>query len=335
MFVEGDMTQNLSRVRNVLLRSVVALSLAFLAWLYARSRHQETVDDVMIPVHVCLAPADMDHHDLEINGASRIQVSFSGPLPRVRELRSQLQRGEVQVNVALTVPEEKQNDSMYRDTVRIEPEDVPVPPGVIASVVEGRNTVQVTVHRLVERHLPVRLETVGETRYSQVKIEPASVLVRGPQDVLDQARAIATEAYVVPPAPDTAASNEMLLRGEVGLVKEIDGRPIQCNPATVSFRYRLHPRQRTYELTDIPVRFLCPPAFPWRPHFSQPAEGMVTVRVVGPASDELPQVQAFVDLTDGTFEQGRNREAVRLQLPKDFQPASDVPRLVTFVLDPQ
>jgi hypothetical protein len=328
------MNHRFCRARNVVLKGLVALSLAFLAWLYLRSRHQETVDDIVIPVHVKLADADLDHHALEITGPSRILVSFSGPLPCIRELRSQLQRGEVQVNVALSVPEEKQNESSYRDTVRIEAEDVPVPPGVVATVLEGRNSVQVVVHRLMERRLPVRLEMIGETRYIQVKIEPASVLVRGPQDLLDQTRSIPTQVYVVPPAPETAPSNETLLHGEVALVTELGGRAVQCSPATVSFRYRLLPRQRTYELTDVPVYFLCPAGFGMVPHFVQPSDSTVTVRVVGPASDDLPAVQAFVDLSQGTFEQGRNREAVRLQLPKDFHPATDTPHLVTFVLEP-
>ena len=324
-----------TRIRNVLLKGVVALSLAFLVWLYARSRHQETLDDVLIPVHVSVTATDVGRHDVEIYGPSRVLVSFSGPLSRIHELHNQLQRGEVQVNLTVTVPEEKQNDSSYRDTVRIEPDDIPVPAGVVASVLDGRNNVQVTVHRLVERHLPVRLETVGEARVSQVKMEPASVLVRGPQDVLDQIRTIPTQAFALPPAPDAAPSNETLMHGEVALAKEFDSRPIQCSPGMVSFSYRVHPRLRTYELTDVPVHFLCPPGFAWRPRFQQPAEGKVTLRVIGPARDEPPQVQAFVDLTQGAFEKGRNREPVRLQLPKDFQPATDAPRLVTFVLDSQ
>jgi hypothetical protein len=321
------------RLRNILLKTVVALSLAFLVWLYARSRHQETLDDVLIPVHVSMA--DCDHHHGEITGQSRVLVSFSGPLSCIRELRSQLQRGDLLVHLTVAVPEEKQNESSYRETVRIEPDDIPVPPGVVACVVEGRNTVQVTVHRLVERHLPVRLETVGEARVSQVKMEPGSVLVRGPQDVLDQLRATATQAFALPPAPDSATSNESLMHGEVALIKEFDGQPIQCSPGMVSFSYRVRPRLRSYELTDVPVNFLCPPSFGWRPRFNQPSDSKVTIQVIGPALEEPPQVQAFVDLTQGQFEKGRNREPVRLQLPKDFQPATDAPRLVTFVLEPQ
>ncbi|HYV36870.1 MAG TPA: hypothetical protein VE988_14270, partial [Gemmataceae bacterium] len=89
------------------------------------------------------------------------------------------------------------------------------------------------------------------------------------------------------------------------------------------------------ELVDVPVCFLCPPDFPWKPTFATPSAGKVTLRVIGPASDENPQVQAFVDLTQGAFEAGRNREPLKLQLPKDYQAANDATKLVTFTLEPQ
>jgi hypothetical protein len=328
-------TMSIARLANVLLKGVVALSLAFLCWLYARSRHQESLDDILIPVRVALADDDEGRHDVEIAGTSRVLVSFGGPPSCMRELRSQVQRGVVQINCALAVPEDKQNESSYRTTVRVQAGDVPVPPGVSVNLCEGHDTVPLTVHRIVERLLPVRLETVGEGHISQVKLEPGTVLVRGPQAILDQLRAVPTLPYPLPPVPDTAASNESLLRGELTLVKEIDGRPIQCSPATVAFRFRLHPRQRTYELADVPVFFLCPPDFAWKPKFPTPTAGKVTVRVIGPASDENPQVQAFVDLTHGEFEPGRNREPLRLQLPRDYQSASEGQQLVTFTLERQ
>lgn len=322
------------RLRTVLLKVVVALSLAFLVWLYARSRHQEALDDVLVPVHVAVAEGQESRFDIEVSGASRVLVSFTGTASSLRELRSLLQRGAVVINSTLTVPDERQNESSYRDTVRVEPGDVPVPAGVTVSLVEGKNAVPVTVHRLVERRLPVRLETVGSGHISQIKLEPATVLVRGPQELLDQARFVSTQPYALPPAPETASGNDPMLRGEVALVKEIDGRPIQCSPATVAFRCHVHPRLRTYEFTDVPVAFLCPPDFPWRAHFVTPAAGKVNVRIVGPACDELPTVQAYVDLTQCSLEGGRNREPLRLQLPRDYQPVSDTPRLVSFVLEP-
>ena len=47
------------RVRHTVLEVLVALSLAFLIWLYARSRDQDTLDDAPIPVQIGLAPGTL------------------------------------------------------------------------------------------------------------------------------------------------------------------------------------------------------------------------------------------------------------------------------------
>src|SRR5262245_23467196 len=103
-----------------LLSALVALSLAFLVWLYVRSRDEEILDNVPIPVHVQVAPGQADNYNLEIEGPSQVVMAFSGPPARIRELRGLLQRGEVHVDVTLAVPEDRQNESRYHDTVRID-----------------------------------------------------------------------------------------------------------------------------------------------------------------------------------------------------------------------
>src|SRR5438270_4791945 len=108
------------RLRQFGLEALVALSVAFLVWMYTRSRAQTTLDDVQIPVQITLASGTAGNWQLESNGPWRVPVSFSGPPSRVRELRGQIQRGLVQVAVAFTVPDEHQKDSTYRDTVRVE-----------------------------------------------------------------------------------------------------------------------------------------------------------------------------------------------------------------------
>jgi hypothetical protein len=321
------------RVPHVVLEVLVALSLAFLVWLYARSRHQETLDQVPVPVQIALAPALAGQYDLEINGNARVLASFTGPAACMRELREKLTRGAVRVSMTLTVPEERQNDSAYRDTVCVEAAHVPVLPGVETALVEAPSCIPVTVHRLVERRLPVRLDYAGESHISQIKLEPATVMVRGPKDILDRVRSINTQPYTVPPS-ETASASESLVRGEIAVVHELEGRPVQTTPETVTYRYRTQPRQKLYELPDVPVHFLCPPEFPWRPRFARPAAGRVSLRVLAPALDEPPQVLAFVDLTSGEFTQGRNREPLRVQLPREAQLAQDTPPLVTFYLDP-
>src|SRR5262249_43991395 len=160
----------------------------------------------------------------EVTGPSQVVMAFSGPPARIRELRGLLQRGELRVDIILTVPEDRQSESRYLDTVRIDVSDVHAPPGVTPMIVEGRNRIPVTLYRIVERRLPVRLDQSLEDRVSQVKLEPATVLVRGPQEVLDRVRAIPTQPYLLPsPRSEGAASSEALAVGPIPLVEEIDG----------------------------------------------------------------------------------------------------------------
>jgi hypothetical protein len=319
------------RIRQRLLEVLVALSLAFLVWLYTRSRDQEILDRVPIPVQIQLAKPYAGNYDLEVNGHSRVAVSFSGPPSRIRELRRRLQRGLVQVSVNITVPDERQNDAAYRDSVRVDTDDIPVPPGVVAVVAEESTNIPYTVHRLVERILPVRLEYAGESRLSQIKIEPATVTVRGPKDVLDRIWSISTMPYALSQTPDASTGS---VRGEVSLVSELEGRPLQTTPKSVAFSFRIRPRQKTYEVTDVPVRFLCPPNYPFRARFTADHPSKVSLRLQGPAGEETPPVIAYIDLTGGTFGRGRNLEPIRLQLPKEFTLAQEATPLVSFILEP-
>src|SRR4051812_31885197 len=170
--------------------ALVALSLAMLVWLYARSRDQEIFDNVPIPVSVTLTASQADNFSLEINGPSQVLVSFSGSPSRIRELRGIVQRGELRVDLTYTVPEERLQESRLADTLLVESSDVPAPPGISVTPVEGRNRMPLTLHRLAERRLPVRFDHGPFDAVVPVEIEPATVLVRGPQEVLDRTRAI-------------------------------------------------------------------------------------------------------------------------------------------------
>jgi hypothetical protein len=100
-------------------------------------------------------------------------------------------------------------------------------------------------------------------------------------------------------------------------------------------RFTLRPRQKLYELTDVPVRFLCPANFALRPRFVAERAGKIAVRLRGPVTDAPPAVIAFVDLTTGKFEPGLYAdEPVRLQLPRDFQLTQEAPRSAAFELVP-
>jgi hypothetical protein len=312
---------------------LVALCLAFLVWLYARSRDQENLDNVPIPVQIALAPGQADHYDLEVTGPAQVSVSFIGPPSRIRELRGILRRGELHVEITLTVPEDRLNESRYLDTVRVSAADVHVPPGVTPVLVEGRNRIPVTLHRLVERTLPVHVDLSREDRIGLVTCRPPQVLVRGPQEILDRAQAIATQPCTLSPETDRDSPKESPVTVSLPLVTAMEGRPVHATPEGVTVELTVQPRQRTYVLTNVPVRFLCPAHFDLQPRFTNECSGTLTVRVKGPATAQAPAVIAYVDLTRGKFRQGvYTEEPLRLQLPEDFQLAQEPPIAAEFQL---
>jgi hypothetical protein len=319
-----------------LISAAVAVILGFLVWLYARSRDQELLDNVPIPVHISLAPGQVEQYDLEVTGPSQVLASFAGPPSRMRELRSLLQKGGLRVQVSLTVPQDRQNEGRYLDTVRIDAADIHPPPGVRPSVAEGRNRIPVTLRRLVERRLPVRLDCAMEERITQMTLEPATALVRGPKEILDRTRVLPTQPYVLPARSESSSLQELVTAAAVPLVRELEGRPVRTMPATVAVKLTLRPRQTVYELVDVPVQFLCPANFPFRPQWQRDRTGKITVRVLGPAGEDPPAVSAFIDLTDSKFAMAGQYadEPLRLQLPKDFSLAQNPPRSAAFNLVP-
>jgi hypothetical protein len=314
-----------------ILSMLVALSLALLVWLYARSRDQETLDNVSVPVQVAVAPGQADHYSLEMTGPTSVLVSFTGPPTRLRDLQGMVQHNELQVTLTASVPDEHLHEPRFTQTLHVEAADLHAPAGVTAVVVEGRNRIPVTMHRLVERRLPVRFDPVTEEPVGPVVLEPTTVLVRGPQEVLDRARCIPTQPSELPARPANASPQAAV--GRVPLVTELEGRPVCTVPSRVSVRVPAQTR-KVYELADVPIHFLCPADFALRPRFFDDRSGRVTLRVQGPVQEEPPRVYAFIDLTRARFLSGGNHEPLQIQLPKDFQLAQDPPHVVAFELMP-
>jgi len=317
------------RHRHIAWELLVSICLAFLLWMYVHNRARNTIDRVAVPVQIQLASHQRDYFHLETAEARTVQASFSGPNARIREIRRKLLHGELKALVTLTVPEDKKAEAMFSETLRIGDDTIEVPASVKVEI--ANETVPVTVHRLSERLLPVKLEFTGDARVSQIKIEPASVLVRGPKTVLDRASFVPTQPFAV--QIRESSPTEENPKEKVNLVTELDGRPIQTSPAMVHFRCRAVPKQKTYELVDVPIHFLHPKECVWKPRFAAEKDGKTTLKLIGPVTEQAPPVLAFIDLTRGNLARGRNLEPLRLQLPKDFELAQPTAQLVSFYLD--
>src|SRR5437899_698653 len=119
----------------------VAVSLALLVWLYARSRDQEILDHVPIPVRVTLPAKQSGQYTLETVGPSQVLATFTGPPTRIRELRALLQREELRVEMPYTVPADHLKEPSVTEALTVEAGDIPAPPGIAVSVVSGHNQV--------------------------------------------------------------------------------------------------------------------------------------------------------------------------------------------------
>jgi hypothetical protein len=243
-----------------------------------------------------------------------------------------LQRKELHVTKSIAVPAERLEDSRYSDAVVVEPGDLNAPLGVTVIISEVKSRIPFTLHRLIEKRLPVRFDCVREGPIGPVLIDPPLVLVRGPREVLEHTAFLRTQPSELPSRPLHMPASHTAV-GQAALVKELEGRPIHVTPAWVQVRVPGQSRKQ-YELTDVPVQFLCPAGFPLKPKFIDERSGKVTLRLIGPVKDEPPRVYAFIDLTRGKFASGLNHEPLQLQLPKDFQLAQEAPRVVAFELLP-
>jgi ribosomal protein L11 len=319
------------RSRQILLELLVSACLASLVWLYTHNRTRNSIDQVPVPVQVQLAAHQRDLFILEMPDTSSVLVSFTGSQARIREVRRKLQRGLLRANLTVTIPDAKKSEAMFSQTLQVDEDAIAAPAGVKVEIAQG--SVEVTVQRLSERTLPVKLEWTGDAHLSHIKIEPASVLVRGPKAVLDHASYLPTKPYAVQVNPEAQSAATAEVRDQIPLVTELDGRPIVANPGNVQVRFNAAPRLRVHELADIPIHFLCPKESPWRPRFGSEKDAKVTLKLIGPATEQTPPVSAFVDLTSGNLARGRNLSPLRLQLPKDFQLVEPATPLATFYLD--
>ncbi len=325
------LTSRIVRCRHLVLELIVAGCLAFIVWMYMHSRANQTLEHTQIPVTVQLAPSQRDHFALELPNVPKVTLSFSGPSSRMRELKKKLYRGQIQAIVPYTVPEDKQKESTFGDIASIEGAKLSVPPGIMVEWHDTNLSVPVTVHRLVERMLPVKLDFTGDVRVSQIKIEPATVSVRGPKSVLDRAQTISTLPFELG-VPAGEEPKESHAREGIDLATELDGRLVQVTPSQVQFKCKVMPRKKIYEIAELPIRFAIPDQFPWHARFTEKG-GKLTLRIIGPAGEDVPTVRAYIDLAQEAFGRGRNVGPVRIELPKDFELVERRTPMAAFFLD--
>lgn len=316
---------------------VIAVGMAFLIWLYFRSRDQEVLDE-RIPVQLQVASAQEQEYQVD-HTAHPLKVSFSGPPSRIKEVRSKLHQESLFIKRIISVPEEHKSDARYEETLHFDPAEMlsQPPPGVRIVIAENQTPIRVRWRKLTEKQLPVVpvFDAHARDRVEHWVCEPPTVTVRGPREVLDLAVNLSTVICPVPESTDSAEVGANIKSESAELVREIGKQPILTTPSEVTIRLTLKPKQKEYECVDVPVHFLCPAGFQFRPQFTTARPAVVTVKVRGPAMSQRPEISAFVDLTVRKFGPGLHAdEPIQLKLPRDFQLVGEPPRLSSFKLEP-
>ena len=311
----------------------VAFALALMAWLYGSNRDQEIIDNVNIPVVVTLNSLQQDSFVLDVVSNMKVRVSFSGSPIKIRELRRALEHDEFISKIEYSVTEDRVSEQKFGDNVVISESDIPVPQGVRARLVDSKNKIPVTVYRMGEKLIPVRLESGMEgSALSQILIEPSSVLVKGPIEILERTKSMPTHFTAIPFAP-MAFQNNVLQSVRVALVEELEGKPVRVLPAKVLIRSIPIPK-KTYELSDVSIRFLCPSNFAFKPRFTDERSAKLDIKIQGPVLSDLPKILAYIDLTVRPGTSGLNVESVKLQLPPEFLLLEEFARERTIELIP-
>lgn len=311
----------------------VAFALALMAWLYGSNRDQEIIENVTVPVVVSLNSLQQDNFVLDVVSNMKVHVSFSGSPLKIRELRRSIEHDECVSKIEYSVTEDRLGEHKFGDNVVITESDIPVPKGVRARLVDGKNKIPVTVYRLGEKLIPVRLESGMEgSAFSQVVIEPSSVLVKGPIEILERTKTMPTHFTSIPFSP-MAFQNNVLQSVRVAVVEELEGKPVRVLPAKVLVRSIPEPK-KIYELSDVSIRFLCPSNFAFKPRFTDERSAKLDIKIQGPVLNDLPKILAYIDLTARPGTPGLNVESVKLQLPREFLLLEEFARERTIELIP-
>src|SRR5471030_1255491 len=93
------------RFRHIVLEVLVSVCLACLVWLYTHNRARNSIEHVAVPVQVQLAAHQRDQFALEPSEQRTVLATFSGPHSRIREVRRNLQRGQLKAALTLTIAE--------------------------------------------------------------------------------------------------------------------------------------------------------------------------------------------------------------------------------------
>lgn len=319
---------------------IIALGLAFLVWVYLRSRDQE-VQSYPIPVEISLDAQQTDRYSFETKPQGQtVRVKFYGLPSRLREVKELVESRSLVFRHIVRVPVvvDQRQDNDYQEVLQLDSNALTLPLGVHADITPIDGRVPLKLRRMMERTLPVQANVItGSAQYEvdNIRIEPATVKVFGPKSVVEQMTQLMLEQPWQPRLPSGLSMTEEEVSGSITLPTKLKQETIKTLPERVEIRAKLKPALRVYELSEVPIAFLCPPNFSYRPVFTAERHGVISqLKVRGPLN-KAPEVKAYIDLTNRlNLKPGQYPdETIQLNLPPGYYLAQDPPRLSAFKLE--
>ena len=241
------MASKLERLRQIVLHNkgqkAASLVLAFVTWYAIRSviNFETVVSDIPITIQVNPGWAILDR------SARTVDVLFRGSQEDIRYLN----RDQISVEADI-----RGKPFVGALVVKLLPKNVRAPGGVRAAVI-WPDEITLKLDQEGEKQVPVKADLQGAVpegyEVDTVKCTPASVLLQGPRQRLDEIDSVRTAAIEL---EDRVRSFKKLKMAVVPPGENWVGR---VNPSNVVVEITIAERSATREFQDLPVRVLVSP----------------------------------------------------------------------------
>ena len=273
------------------LRKLIALSLTVVLYavLNEGKQREEIIDGVQM-----LIKCDDDIFIPDSLRSCAVRLSARGSESRIKKVTNRDIHGEVMIT------RNTPGFASGRVVLHFNPRDFVSPRGVEVIRVEQPLEITIPVQRKITRMLPVRPETIGRVQAgwvcNEVSCEPASVIVSGPERVVNSLKEVVTEPLNIDGETVSFSKKGMLLKNP---------RPEELTfdlTAAEVFVKIAHVPDVPRKLVDIPVRCMVPPG---KAVNFIPEKAVVSVTVSGWQSEinriSGQDVTVLADLSDPKY----------------------------------
>ena len=241
------MASKLERLRPIVLHNkglkAASLVLAFVAWYAIRSiiNFETVVSDVPISIQVNPGWAILDR------SAETVDVLFRGSQEDIRYLNRD------QITVEADIRGKSFAGAL---SVKLQPKNVQAP-GAVRAIVIWPDEITLKLDQEGEKQVPVKADLQGAVpegyEVDKVTCTPASVLLQGPRQRLDEIESVRTSAIDL---DDRVRSFKKLKMSVVSPGENWVGR---VNPSNVVVEITIAERAATREIQELPVHVLVSP----------------------------------------------------------------------------